>query len=103
MEDISWLYNLRPVNFIYKSDFSGHKQYGLIAEEVEKINQSLVGYNEKGEVESVDYSSLISPLLKSAQDQELKIATLSNENQQLKSEIQTLKEEVSQIKAMLVK
>jgi cell division protein FtsB len=51
----------------------------------------------------VDYSSLISPLLKSAQDQELKIATLSNENQQLKSEIQTLKEEVSQIKAMLVK
>jgi len=103
MEDISWLYNLRPVNFIYKSDFSGHKRYGLIAEEVEKINQSLVGYNEKGEVESVDYSSLISPLLKSAQDQELKIATLSNENQQLKSEIQTLKEEVSQIKAMLVK
>lgn len=103
MENIDWLYNLRPVNFVYKSDPTGHKEYGLIAEEVEKVNPDFVAYDEKGEIQSVHYQSMIAPLIKAAQDQKLKIEALSDENHQLKSEVQTLREEVSQIKAMLAK
>ena len=42
MENINWLYKLRPVNFIYKSDSSKWKRYGFIAEEVDSVNSNLV-------------------------------------------------------------
>ena len=36
MENVDWLYKSRPVNYLYKTDNKGIKQYGRIAEEVEK-------------------------------------------------------------------
>ncbi len=97
MEDISWLYKLRPVNYVYKSDQKGIKQYGLIAEEVEKINPLFVSYNKDGIIETVNYSQLITPMLKAIQD-------LKVENQQLKnklSEIDNLKTEIEQLKSTI--
>jgi trimeric autotransporter adhesin len=76
MEDVDWLYKLRPVNFTYKTDESDKKQYGLIAEEVEKINSDFVSYNKDGSVETVNYSQLISPMLKALQDQQALIEKL---------------------------
>ncbi len=70
MEEVDWLYNLRPVNFTYKSDEIKKKQYGLIAEEVEKVNPDFVHYNNDGRVETVSYSQLIAPMLKAIQDQQ---------------------------------
>jgi hypothetical protein len=69
MEDVSWLYQLRPVNFEYISDNSQTKQYGLIAEEVEDVNPSFVSYNDEGEVETVSYSQLVTPMIKALQKQ----------------------------------
>jgi len=86
MEDIDWLYNLRPVNFDYKDhietkyDKYGNEytvtipgtdvqEYGLIAEEVESVNALLVSYNEDGLVETVEYDKLVTPMLKAIQDQ----------------------------------
>ena len=37
MKDTSKLYDLRPVNFKYKTDEDKRNQYGLIAEEVDNI------------------------------------------------------------------
>ena len=76
MEDVSWLYQLRPVNFVYNSDNSETKQYGLIAEEVEDVNPLFVSYNEKGEVETVSYSQLVSPMIKALQEQQQLIKEL---------------------------
>ena len=76
MEDVSWLYQLRPVNFVYKSDNSQTKQYGLIAEEVEDVNPSFVSYNDDGEVETVSYSQLVTPMLKALQEQQQLIQEL---------------------------
>lgn len=76
MEDVSWLYQLRPVNFVYKSDNSQTKQYGLIAEEVEDVNPSFVSYNDEGEVETVSYSQLVTPMLKALQEQQQLIEEL---------------------------
>lgn len=76
MESVAWLYDLNPVNFTYKTDTTGTKQYGLIAEDVEKVNKNIISYNEKGEVETVEYSKLIVPLLKALQDQQKRIEEL---------------------------
>jgi hypothetical protein len=76
MEDVSWLYQLRPVNFVYNSDNSETKQYGLIAEEVEDVNPLFVSYNDKGEVETVSYSQLVTPMIKALQEQQQLIEEL---------------------------
>lgn len=69
MEPVSWIYQLRAVNFTYKSDELKVKQYGLIAEEVESVNPTLVLRNSKGEVETVSYSQLNTPMIKALQEQ----------------------------------
>ena len=57
-EDSNSIYHLRPVTFNYKSDKEKHRQIGLIAEEVEKINKDLVVYDALGECHSVKYHDL---------------------------------------------
>jgi hypothetical protein len=93
MEEIDWLYRLRPVNFNYKDDLQGRKQYGLIAEEVEKVNASFVSYNKDKQPETVTYSDLIPVLLKALQDQKKKIDELES----LKNEVQELRMVINQL------
>lgn len=76
MENLSWFYNLRPVNFNYKNDTTKSKQYGLIAEEVEKVNPSFAQYDNKGEIQSVSYENLITPIIKVLQNQKKEIDQL---------------------------
>jgi hypothetical protein len=83
MECIDWLYNLRPVNFSYKNDKFNIKQYGLIAEEVEKANPIFVSYTNEGDIETVQYSKLITPMLKALQDQHLEIEELKSKINEL--------------------
>ncbi|MFA6177347.1 MAG: tail fiber domain-containing protein [Candidatus Paceibacterota bacterium] len=68
MENISWLYDLRPVNYVYKNDSLGRKQYGLIAEEVDKVNPLFVSYNDQGQPETVQYSMFAPVLIKAIQE-----------------------------------
>lgn len=94
MENVDWLYQLRPVNYSYKNDNKNRKEYGLIAEEVEKINPLFVSYNNDGTVETVNYSSFIAPLLKALQSQQIEIELLKNkvvEYDNLKAEIEKIK------------
>jgi hypothetical protein len=76
LDDIGWLYSLRPVNFRYKDDASGTKRYGLIAEEVEEVNPLFVSYSKDGEPETVSYSQLVSPMLRALQEQQIMIEEL---------------------------
>jgi len=73
MASVEWLYNLRPVNFSYLNDSTFSRQYGLIAEEVNLVNKDFVSYNEKGQPETVQYSFMISPIIKALQDQKREI------------------------------
>ncbi len=97
LKDVDWLYNLRPVSFRYINSESSHKQSGLIAEEVLKVNPDYVSFNEKGEPETVSYSKLITPLLKAVQEQKKAIETLRSENEILKERIEQLESIVSLI------
>ena len=56
---------LRPVTFRYKPelDQAGIPQYGLVAEEVAKVNPDLVVRDEKGEIYTVRYEAVNAMLL----------------------------------------
>ena len=54
---------LKPVSFQYRSDSKGTPQFGLIAEEVAKVNPDLVVRNRNGEIYSVRYDAVNAMLL----------------------------------------
>jgi Chaperone of endosialidase len=54
---------LKPVTFRYRSDRSDTPQFGLIAEDVEKVNPDLVVRDENGEIYSVRYDQVNAMLL----------------------------------------
>ena len=76
---------LNPVNFEWKSD--GRTQDGLIAQEVEKVFPEAVSEPElDGEWYSVDYSKLVTPMIKAIQEQQAQIEALQSEINTLKGE-----------------
>ena len=54
---------LKPVTFQYKNDSTGTAQFGLIAEEVAKLNPGLVVRDEDGEIYTVRYEAVNAMLL----------------------------------------
>jgi hypothetical protein len=55
--------SLRPVTFHYKTDAKGTPQFGLIAEEVEKVNPDLIVRNHDGKPYTVRYDAVNAMLL----------------------------------------
>ena len=103
---------LKPVSFQYRSDSKGTPQFGLIAEEVAKVNPDLVVRNRNGEICSVRYEAVNAMLLneflkehKMIEKQETTITRLTKDFQtvstQQRNEIQLLsaqlKEQAAQI------
>jgi hypothetical protein len=70
---------LRPVTFRYKQDLdpAGTVQYGLVAEEVERVSPDLVVRDSKGQVYSVRYAAVNAMLLNEFQKQHELVETLS--------------------------
>jgi hypothetical protein len=67
MTETEVIHKFRPVTFIMKNDPTKHKQWGLIAEEVQDIYPELVNPDENGDPYSVRYLDLIPMLLKEVQ------------------------------------
>jgi len=65
---------LNPVHFEWKK--SGIKQDGLIAQEVDPIVPNVVTHNKESDVYSMDYSKLVTPLIKAIQEQQKEIEEL---------------------------
>jgi hypothetical protein len=97
LEDISWLFNLKPVDYLYKTDTEKQRQYGLIAEDVAEINNNLVLYND-GKPDAVNYNGLVAPLLKAVQDQKKIIDSLKADNDELKQRLEKLETIVSSMR-----
>jgi hypothetical protein len=77
---------LKPVTFHYKSDNTNTPQFGLIAEEVAKVNPDLVVRDKKGEIYTVRYDAVNAMLLneflkahRKAQQQEATITQLKKD------------------------
>src|SRR5437660_11387316 len=67
---------LKPVTFQYKSDTKGTPQFGLIAEEVAKVNPDLVVRDENGEIYTVRYEAVNAMLLNEFLKEHRKVETL---------------------------
>ena len=96
---------LKPVSFQYKEEIDpeGIPQFGLIAEEVEKVNPDLVGRDENGKVSTVRYEAVNAMLLneflkehRMVEDQEAAIA-------QLKASMAQQQEQIESLNAMVQK
>ncbi len=115
-EASSTLMKLRPVTFHYKSDKNpkGRSlQYGLIAEEVEKVAPDLVARSANGEIETVFYQHLTPMLLNEYQKQqrliETQTALLAKQTARVAAlekqgeEIAALKQELARMAAVLAR
>jgi hypothetical protein len=63
------LMKLRPVSFHYKNDPSGTLQYGLVADEVERVYPELVTRGPDGKIQCVRYLEFTALLLNELQAQ----------------------------------
>ncbi|MGD0297976.1 MAG: tail fiber domain-containing protein [Bryobacteraceae bacterium] len=84
------LMKLRPVTFLYKSDETGAQQYGLIAEEVEKVYPELVVHDADGKAETVAYHLLPAMLLNEVQKQARASEELARQIEQKDEQIEAL-------------
>jgi hypothetical protein len=83
--DTAKLQQLRPVSFKLKSDATGTRQYGLIAEEVAKVYPELVIRDATGRIDGVRYDELAPMLVNELQKQERMNAILAAEVHELEA------------------
>jgi hypothetical protein len=67
--DSDKVYDLRPVTFKLRTEPHGAKQYGLIAEEVDRVYPDLVIRDDTGTIQGVRYDELAAILLNVVQNQ----------------------------------
>jgi Chaperone of endosialidase len=98
--DAEKLQQLRPVSFHLKANPKGAVQYGLIAEEVDKIYPELVIRDASGTIQGVRYDELAPMLLNEAQQQKQKIDAQAAEIRDLKQQQKTVGEMQKQMAEM---
>ncbi len=92
---------LKPVTFHYKKDKANNPQFGLIAEEVAKVNPDLIVRDKNGEIYTVRYDAVNAMLLNEFLKEHKKVQDLEGTvaQQQKGMEVLTaqLKEQAAQI------
>ena len=100
---------LKPVSFQYKSDPTATRRFGLIAEEVAKVNPDLVIRDREGEIYSVRYEAVNAMLLnefikqhkafleqqRKVQEQQAAITQLSSTVAQQQKDFQAIVEQLT--------
>ena len=102
--------SLRPVTFHYKTDTAGTPQFGLIAEEVAKINPALVLPDKEGKPYTVRYDAVNAMLLneflkehKKIEEQQATITELKSTVVQQQKGMETLTAQIREQAAQIQK
>ena len=83
------IFALNPVIFRYKHDDPhGIPQFGLVAEEVEKVNPDLVARDDKGKPYSVRYEAVNAMLLNEFLEEHLRVEQLEKQVKALTAGLQ---------------
>jgi trimeric autotransporter adhesin len=94
---------LKPVTFRYKQEIDPKRiqQFGLIAEEVEKVDPDLVGRDEKGKVYSVRYDAVNAMLLNEFLKEHGKVEKLETSVARQQKQIETLTAGLQKVSAQI--
>src|SRR5262249_29332473 len=96
---------LKPVTFRYKPDLDpkGIRQFGLVAEEVEKVNPDLVARDEQGKPYSVRYEAvnamLLNEFLKEHRTVQEQAATITQQRRDFEAAIAQQQKEIEALTA----
>ena len=87
---------LKPVTFVYKPELDpeGTPQFGLIAEDVEKVDPALVLHDDKNQIYTVRYEAVNAMLLNEFLKEHHQVAEQNMEIQNLKQSVAELKQTV---------
>ena len=93
------VYALRPVTFCYKKEIdpTGTSQFGLVAEDVEKVNPALVARDKEGKPYSVRYDQVNAMLLNEFLKEHRKVEVQAREIEVQKATVSELKKEVETV------
>jgi len=94
---------LRPVSFHLKNDPQGPLQYGLVAEEVNKLYPELVIRDEAGAMQGVRYDELAPMLLNELQQAHRKMAAQDQRISDMEQQVSELNDLKQEMRAALVK
>ena len=91
---------LKPVTFRYKKEFDpeGIPQFGLVAEEVEKINPDLIVRDADGKTYTVRYEAVNAMLLNEFLKQHRKVQEQESSISQLKATVANQEATITQLK-----
>jgi Chaperone of endosialidase len=98
---------LKPVTFRYKHELdpAGIPQFGLVAEEVEKVNPDLVARDEQGKPYTVRYEAvnamLLNEFLKEHRKVETLEATVAQQHKDFETVVAELKGQIQKVSAQL--
>jgi len=94
---------LKPVTFRYKKDLDpeGVPQFGLVAEEVEKVNPDLVARDDKGKVYTVRYEAVNAMLLNEFLKEHRTVQGQQKEIDALKAELKEQKALIQKVGAQM--
>jgi len=104
------LFALRPVTFRYKKeiDSRGIPQFGLIAEDVEKVNPDLVVRDKEGNVNTVRYEQINAMLLneflkehKKMEEQQVTIGDLRKDLEVLSAQLKEQAAEIQKVSTQI--
>jgi hypothetical protein len=105
---INELMKLNSISYLWKVNdypemgFDKGDQFGFIAQEFEKIIPELVRTDNDG-YKSIDYVKLIPVLVEAIQEQQGQIESTKQENEHLKSQLQSLQERIEKTETILAK
>jgi hypothetical protein len=101
--------NYQPVTFKYRKRIknkdgsvkqyldkpeSNNIQYGLIADDVEKLDKRFCTYNSKGELTGIDYKRFISPLITAVKTLQIDKKNMGEKIQKLENQIEKILEKL---------
>jgi hypothetical protein len=93
--------SLRPVTFHYKKDITGTPQFGLIAEEVAKVNPALVLPDKEGKPYTVRYDAVNAMLLNEFLKEHRKVQELEANAAKQQKQIAALTAGLQKVSAQL--
>src|SRR5262249_35069718 len=97
------IHALKPVTFRYKKEIDpdGTPQFGLVAEDVEKVNPDLVLRDTDGKVHTVRYEAVNAMLLNEFLKEHRKVQLLEASTTEQQKEIKALKAELKEQRAFI--